>query len=213
MQSLASACSPPKLLPLESLSGQRLYCEELLSGCRLAGWEELRARRQRYVVQCLGSFGEYMECLALVLAADGVAVMARLLHAWREQPTLLADLLRLLVALLVHRRSVHACCLPLPQCILLFCSALQICWVQHPSAHTMPGIAPCCAQLNFCHYRCSVYMLSDPFQVSVSQMSSFDKTLQIFTVFSDNLQLEGWTIPGMESAHARMPVPAACRCS
>lgn len=70
----------------------------------MAGWEELRARRERYVVQCLGSFGEYMECLALVLAADGVGVMQRLLHAWRKEPILLADLLRLLVALLVHRR-------------------------------------------------------------------------------------------------------------
>ncbi len=70
----------------------------------VAGWEELRARQQRYVVQCLGSFGEYMECLALVLAADGVGIMKRLLHAWHDKPILLADLLRLLVALLVHRR-------------------------------------------------------------------------------------------------------------
>ncbi|BDA44800.1 probable DDB1- and CUL4-associated factor 1 at C-terminar half [Coccomyxa sp. Obi] len=73
-------------------------------GQHCEGWEELRARRQRYVVQCLGSFGEYMECLALVLAADGVGVVKRLLHAWRDKPILLADLLRLLVALLVHRR-------------------------------------------------------------------------------------------------------------
>lgn len=69
-----------------------------------AGWAELRARRQRYVVQCLGSIGEYMECLALVLAADGIGIVQRLLHAWRERLILLADLLRLLVALLVHRR-------------------------------------------------------------------------------------------------------------
>jgi hypothetical protein len=64
------------------------------------------------VVQCLTSLGEYLECLAPVLAVDGIAVVQRLLTAWRNRPCLLPDLLRLLTSLLAHRRSAFACTMP-----------------------------------------------------------------------------------------------------
>ena len=64
----------------------------------------IQARRLQYSVQCAVSLGEYLEFLPAFMAAGGVKLILRLLDAWRYQPHLLNDALRMLSSLLAHRR-------------------------------------------------------------------------------------------------------------
>ena len=66
--------------------------------------DSIRARRLQYSVQCAASLGEYLEFLPPLMAVGGVKLILRLLDAWRLQPTQLNDALRMLNALLAHRR-------------------------------------------------------------------------------------------------------------
>ena len=58
-------------------------------------------------MQCAVSLGEYLEFLPPFLAVGGVKLMLRLIDAWRSQPGLLNDALRMLSSLLAHRRCVN----------------------------------------------------------------------------------------------------------
>ena len=71
----------------------------------------LAALRLRHAVQCAACMGEYLECLGPLLAHGGVRVVLRLLDAWRLGTCNLADALRLLGALLAHRKHVSCDCL------------------------------------------------------------------------------------------------------
>lgn len=62
--------------------------------------------RQRGVMRCLGCLGEYVESLAPVLQEQGVEVSVQLLRWYGHDPVMVCDVLRMLGALLAHRRWV-----------------------------------------------------------------------------------------------------------
>ena len=70
--------------------------------------ESVRVRRLQYSIQCAASLGEYLEFLPPLMAVGGVKLILRLLDAWRLHPCQLNDALRMLNALLAHRRYVNS---------------------------------------------------------------------------------------------------------
>lgn len=69
-------------------------------------WPE--SERTACHVQCCACMGEYQECLGPLMAEGIVEVVLTLLADWRARPVELVDALRLLCALLAHRKCAHS---------------------------------------------------------------------------------------------------------